>query len=655
MLTRYDPVFEDIVFDDPQWVKDFIAANTGGAGATPAPTQRPLQERSSSELRQLWRAGRITEDEWRGELQARGSSAQGAADEIAKQKTTGVSTAASTRGQLTASEQAAVTALQGSALPTPVPMDQVASGTAGGTAGLTAAVPQQAGSDVAAGTAEGIAGGVNNLTATAGTATPTPSPAGASGGGANALTTAQRESLTRRLAEDRAGIQAVRDSISRTMAGKTTGEAESPRMIESIRALDAYLANLDRAMAATAAGQNPGMLAGVSIDPSVMGEIGPLLAAYGLIHDPASGFIRPPEGAAERMLAIEAGKQGLGAQSLIREPSGLFRMATSNEQAQSAFETARPQNMLAGLGAFGLRPSGDPIADRELLRQAQAYRQAQTASPQVQALAEERGISPEGAAQMQWERDTGTKPSQTVTRIGNEFYDAMGMRLVTVGTAGSKPGDATTIRPTTGSTSTSNYADSDIFDDDIYAASGFTGVVNQPTTLHVAEGGQPEHVQVTPLPDPDVPVGPLSWSGAARGRARQPEAVESTDRPMPVGVAGFDQSVSMSDAQRMNLPLSMVNVPISARPAGGDGVGDREARALGIGPERLAAMRRLYPEMGDAAILRMMASGPSVPYGGNQSRDAVQGFVSMMLGSARGRRGPGVPAVTAFRQGEGWT
>ena len=565
MLTRYDPVFEDIVFDDPQWVKDFIAANTGGAGATPTPARRPLQERSSSELRQLWRAGRISEDEWRGELQARGSSAQGAADEIAKQKTTGVSTAASTRGQLTASEQAAVTALQGSALPSST---------------------TQEGRPASQGTAQ------------------QPMATGAGGG---ALIEGQGAN------------------------GGTPSAGPGGRTFEQVTGTD-YLSQEERAWYLSEARRR-------SPAASV-----PLTAAAAAPAPPALG-------------ETPVADAGQGFTPVAQQPPLALNAAGltgANDVAQSAFETARPQNMLAGLGAFGLRPSGDPIADRELLRQAQAYREAQTASPQVQALAEERGISPEGAAQMQWERDTGTKPSQTVTRIGNEFYDAMGMRLVTVGTAGSKPGDATTIRPTTGSTSTSNYADSDIFDDDIYAASGFTGVVNQPTNLHVAEGGQPEHVQVTPLPDPDVPVGPLSWSGAARGRARQPEAVESTDRPMPVGVAGFDQSVSMSDAQRMNLPLSMVNVPI-ANPAGGDGVGDREARALGIGPERLAAMRRLYPEMGDADILRMMASGPSVPYGGNQSRDAVQGFVSMMLGSARGRRGPGVPAVTAFRQGEGWT
>src|SRR3990167_3708780 len=97
---------------------------------------RPLESYSGTELRQLWRAGRISEQEWNAELVARGDSAQSANDEIARQKNIGVSTAASTRGQLTASESAAVASLKASAPPPPPPLaDAAASATAGGQAG----------------------------------------------------------------------------------------------------------------------------------------------------------------------------------------------------------------------------------------------------------------------------------------------------------------------------------------------------------------------------------------------------------------------------------------------------------------------------------------------------------------------------------------
>src|SRR3990167_2499110 len=63
----------------------------GESGTAP----RPLESYSGTELRQLWRAGRISEDDWRAELVARGDSAQSANDEIARQKNIGVSTARS--------------------------------------------------------------------------------------------------------------------------------------------------------------------------------------------------------------------------------------------------------------------------------------------------------------------------------------------------------------------------------------------------------------------------------------------------------------------------------------------------------------------------------------------------------------------------------
>ena len=166
MLTRYDPVFEDIVFDDPQWVKDFIAANTGGAGATP----RPQEAQSTTTLRHMWRLHRLTDAEYEAELSARGMTAEA----IAREKTVGISTAASTRGQLTGSEQAGMNAIRDlpAATATPAPSAPVAaanalaSATAGGTAGGTAEPQGGFGATLANATAAGVAGQTSGETTT---------------------------------------------------------------------------------------------------------------------------------------------------------------------------------------------------------------------------------------------------------------------------------------------------------------------------------------------------------------------------------------------------------------------------------------------------------------------------------------------------------
>lgn len=102
-----------MTMDTRELARQIIEKNRSG-GSTSG-QNRELEGYSTSELRQLWRAGRIDESAWKAELQARGDSAQQAADEIARQKNVGLSTAAKTAGQLTASEAAAVEALKASA------------------------------------------------------------------------------------------------------------------------------------------------------------------------------------------------------------------------------------------------------------------------------------------------------------------------------------------------------------------------------------------------------------------------------------------------------------------------------------------------------------------------------------------------------------
>ena len=86
---------------------------SGGGGTT---TKTPEKESwlatySPTQLRYAYRAGQIDENEWQAELVARGETVQSAKAEIEKQKTVGVSTAAKTKGQLTAAEQNGVDAL----------------------------------------------------------------------------------------------------------------------------------------------------------------------------------------------------------------------------------------------------------------------------------------------------------------------------------------------------------------------------------------------------------------------------------------------------------------------------------------------------------------------------------------------------------------
>lgn len=126
MITRYDLDYEDIVYqltdEEKRAIAEAIAGGGGGGGGTATQQRRELEAYSETELRQLWRAERITEEQWKAELVARGASQQAAADSVARAKNVGVSTAVKTRGELTASEQAAVDSLRASAPPPPPQM-----------------------------------------------------------------------------------------------------------------------------------------------------------------------------------------------------------------------------------------------------------------------------------------------------------------------------------------------------------------------------------------------------------------------------------------------------------------------------------------------------------------------------------------------------
>ena len=100
-----------------------------GGNATPTPRpRRPLEGLSLADMRQWYRAGALSYDDWLGELVARGETQAQAAASIASALTIGLSTAkGATPGQLTPGEQAAVNAIatsvanQPTATPTTAP------------------------------------------------------------------------------------------------------------------------------------------------------------------------------------------------------------------------------------------------------------------------------------------------------------------------------------------------------------------------------------------------------------------------------------------------------------------------------------------------------------------------------------------------------
>lgn len=111
--------------------------------------RRDLQGYDEATLRHMWRAEAITEEQWKAELVARGASAQQAATEIAIAKNVGLSTAAATKGQLTASEAAAVSAIKSvpvaaPSTPTPAAPPPVGGGLGALTGGLLGPVQSSA-------------------------------------------------------------------------------------------------------------------------------------------------------------------------------------------------------------------------------------------------------------------------------------------------------------------------------------------------------------------------------------------------------------------------------------------------------------------------------------------------------------------------------
>lgn len=157
-----------------------------GGDSTPTPTKRPWEGYAESDLRQHWRAGHLTEAEWQAELEARGKTAQQARDIMAYQKTVGVDA----KGQLTSSEQRAITALAESrAAAAPKPdIDSWENPTlaaqgrssitgepfAGGTAGTGAVAAPTPTSSSSARTSTGSSGGSGGSTATSAPAAPPP-------------------------------------------------------------------------------------------------------------------------------------------------------------------------------------------------------------------------------------------------------------------------------------------------------------------------------------------------------------------------------------------------------------------------------------------------------------------------------------------------
>lgn len=98
---------DDITFEDPPDPWADAPASGGGGGSQWAGY-------ALSDLRLAWRAGLLSEEQWKAELVSRKMSTAEAGFEIAKQKQTGISTDAKTKGQLTGSEANKVQAIAAS-------------------------------------------------------------------------------------------------------------------------------------------------------------------------------------------------------------------------------------------------------------------------------------------------------------------------------------------------------------------------------------------------------------------------------------------------------------------------------------------------------------------------------------------------------------
>ncbi|MGD9827127.1 MAG: hypothetical protein AB7E70_20185 [Hyphomicrobiaceae bacterium] len=112
-----------ITFDEEpdgldQLIDKVLSGDAGGGTASSKDAKSWLATYSPTQLRYAYRAGVIDEGEWQQELIARGETPQSARAEIEKQKSVGVSTAAKTKGQLTAAEQNGVDALAKAGAPT---------------------------------------------------------------------------------------------------------------------------------------------------------------------------------------------------------------------------------------------------------------------------------------------------------------------------------------------------------------------------------------------------------------------------------------------------------------------------------------------------------------------------------------------------------
>jgi hypothetical protein len=86
MLTRYDPTFEDIVFqlsdDEKKAIAEALAGGGGKAAPTPTPTPRPGQGASETDLTVFYLAGAISFEQYVAELQARGRDRGTAENEV---------------------------------------------------------------------------------------------------------------------------------------------------------------------------------------------------------------------------------------------------------------------------------------------------------------------------------------------------------------------------------------------------------------------------------------------------------------------------------------------------------------------------------------------------------------------------------------------
>lgn len=517
-MSRLDydrPDITGIVFDE---LDDIIAQALSGAGGGTKDKDKPkraLEEFSPTDLRILWRAGLIDPDAWKAELIARGESPQSADTEISNQMTIGVSTAASTRGQLTASELAKVNAIK--AKPPTIPVTEV--------------TPSrfQAERNAAAGgfgpTGYETADGASSQPAPGGESTPTSTAGGAGSTG------------TRQAAQP-AAPPPPPEGFSPMYPGATVGYILDPianlyRPIAFDKKEGEWVTDMDDKKARPEPGTIAPTEQGAALGSTRRNKAGMPVDSRGNVLNPYGGSV---PGGTEGFDQIQTGSgmanvyrtspdtlprisstftgrdsEQVGTQGIPLEGANDYGLAYAGQLAGGvgSFYGAPGEGGLGQynpgiLATFGYAASGDPIKDQQLLLALQTQQAALEAQGMTSAQARAALANPDPDSLNEILTGQGLQVSGYNLRAGSSTKPSMTRGDINAGRAQAQLGLSSADRA-------AEIAANRDTDNPIMAAQGYDDVVWGPTTFVAGEAG-PEYVNIQPMdekgdpqPDPTAP------------------------------------------------------------------------------------------------------------------------------------------------------